>query len=227
MIHTVNARRLQSTHFLSCVGVTDLAFTCGSEPVVDAVCTAVVGSARTGRVLNAGSDREDRSSDVCYTRSSISEKDASSRPIITRCSWLLDIVSHRNKLRFFHAGLAMVAHDGHEAGASHLRVSEVARSHAPNAGGCSSKCESGEVARWKTTKTWLVQNLAPPPWVQSWEVAVALPARWCCWEYFERGDGTRGRVPDCTCKWGLCCLTCLCRWLHVEQVLMEPQICSA
>ena len=36
------------------MGVTDLALTCGSEPVMDAVCTAVVGSARTGRVLDAG-----------------------------------------------------------------------------------------------------------------------------------------------------------------------------
>ena len=31
---------------------------------MDAVCTVVVGSARTGRVLDAGTDREDRSSDV-------------------------------------------------------------------------------------------------------------------------------------------------------------------
>ena len=48
------------------MGVTDLALTCESEPVMDAVYTAVVGSACTGRVLDAGSDREDRSSDVCY-----------------------------------------------------------------------------------------------------------------------------------------------------------------
>ena len=47
------------------MGVNDLALACGSEPVADAVCTAVVGPARTGRVLDAGSDREDRSSDVC------------------------------------------------------------------------------------------------------------------------------------------------------------------
>ena len=33
---------------------------------MDAGRTAVVGSTRTGRVLDAGSDREDRSSDVCY-----------------------------------------------------------------------------------------------------------------------------------------------------------------
>ena len=36
----------------------DLAVACGSEPVV--------GSARTARVLGAGSVREDRSSGVCY-----------------------------------------------------------------------------------------------------------------------------------------------------------------
>ena len=47
------------------MGVTDLAPTCGSERVVDAVCAAVVGSARTGRAYLTGSDREDRSSDVC------------------------------------------------------------------------------------------------------------------------------------------------------------------
>ena len=47
------------------MGVTDFAPTCGSEPVVDGVCTAVVGLARTGRALDAGSGREDKSSDVC------------------------------------------------------------------------------------------------------------------------------------------------------------------
>ena len=36
-----------------------------SEPAVDAVCIAVVGSARSGHVFDAGPDREDRSSDVC------------------------------------------------------------------------------------------------------------------------------------------------------------------
>ena len=46
------------------MGVTDLALACGSEPVVDAVCTAVVGSARIGLVFDAASDREDRSSDA-------------------------------------------------------------------------------------------------------------------------------------------------------------------
>ena len=48
------------------MGVADFALTCGLEPVMDAVCAAVVGSARTGSVLDAGSDREDRSSDVCF-----------------------------------------------------------------------------------------------------------------------------------------------------------------
>ena len=78
MILTMNTRRLQRTHPWSGMGssleaskdigngVTDFALTCGSETVVDAVCTAVVGSARTGRVHVAGSDRKDRSSDVCY-----------------------------------------------------------------------------------------------------------------------------------------------------------------
>ena len=37
------------------LGVSDLALTGGSEPVMDAVCAAVVGSSRTGRVLDAGS----------------------------------------------------------------------------------------------------------------------------------------------------------------------------
>ena len=35
------------------MGVTDFVLTCGSEPVVGAVCTAVVGFARTGRALDA------------------------------------------------------------------------------------------------------------------------------------------------------------------------------
>ena len=65
------------------MGFSDLALACGSESVVDAVCTAVVGSARTGRVHDAFSDREDTSSDVCYvgdTRKSFSEKDDDSIP---------------------------------------------------------------------------------------------------------------------------------------------------
>ena len=78
MLLTMNARRFQSTRLLSGMGSslfaskdigmggTDLALTCGSEPEVDAVCTAVVGSSCTGRVLDAGSDREDRSFDVCH-----------------------------------------------------------------------------------------------------------------------------------------------------------------
>ena len=49
-----------------CMGVIHFALACGSESVVDAVGTAVVGSARTGRVFDAGSACEDRSSDVCY-----------------------------------------------------------------------------------------------------------------------------------------------------------------
>ena len=60
------------------MGVTVFALTCGPEPVMDAVCTAVVGSARTCRVLDAGSDHEDKSSDVCYvgdTRLLCSEQD--------------------------------------------------------------------------------------------------------------------------------------------------------
>ena len=59
-------------------GVSDLALTCGSEPVMDSVCCSGLGSSRTGRVLDAGSDREDRSSDVCYvddTQQSLSERD--------------------------------------------------------------------------------------------------------------------------------------------------------
>ena len=46
------------------IGVTDLAPICGSEPVMDAVCTAVFGSGRSGRVLDVGSHCEERSSDV-------------------------------------------------------------------------------------------------------------------------------------------------------------------
>ena len=78
MILTIDARGFQRTHLLRGMGssinaskdismqVTDLALTCGSEPVVGAVCTAVNGFARTGRAHDAGSDREDRSYDVCY-----------------------------------------------------------------------------------------------------------------------------------------------------------------
>ena len=69
MILTMNARRFQRTHPLSGMGSSlsaSIALTCGPEPVIGAVCIAVVGSARTGRILDAGSDREDRSSDACY-----------------------------------------------------------------------------------------------------------------------------------------------------------------
>ena len=83
------ARKFKKTHSVSEMGSslnaskdigmggTDFALTCGPEPVMDAVCTAVVRSARTGRVLDAGSDREDRSSHVCHvgdTRWSFSQK---------------------------------------------------------------------------------------------------------------------------------------------------------
>ena len=70
MILTMNARRFQRTHPLRGLGdyslnastdigmgVIDLALTCGSEPEVDAVFTAVVFSDRTSRVLDAGSGR--------------------------------------------------------------------------------------------------------------------------------------------------------------------------
>ena len=77
MVLTMNARRFQRTHLLSgtCsslnaskdigMGVVDFAPTCGSEPMVDGVRTAVVGSDRTSRVLDASSGREDESSDKC------------------------------------------------------------------------------------------------------------------------------------------------------------------
>ena len=39
------------------MGVTHLARTCGSEPVVGAMCAAVVGSVPTGHEFDAGSDR--------------------------------------------------------------------------------------------------------------------------------------------------------------------------
>ena len=62
----MNARRFQRPQPLSGVGEYSLkaskdigmgvaALACGSEPLVDAVCAAMVVSARTGRVLNAGS----------------------------------------------------------------------------------------------------------------------------------------------------------------------------
>ena len=66
VVLTMNARRFQRTHLLSGMGSslnaskgigtrgTDIALAYGSEPVA--------GSARTGRELDAGSDREDRSS---------------------------------------------------------------------------------------------------------------------------------------------------------------------
>ena len=66
MVLTMNARRFQRTHLLSGtgsslnaskdidMGVPDLALKCESEPVMDAVCTAVAGSYRIGRVLYVG-----------------------------------------------------------------------------------------------------------------------------------------------------------------------------
>ena len=56
----------------------------------------MVGPARTGRVLDAGSDREDTSSDVCYdgdTRQSLSVKDDDS---ILHIHHICRIVSHGN-----------------------------------------------------------------------------------------------------------------------------------
>ena len=77
MVLTMNARRFQRTHPLSgmgfslsasndiAVGVFDHALVCESESEIDARYAAVVGSA-CSCVFEAGSDREDRSSDVCY-----------------------------------------------------------------------------------------------------------------------------------------------------------------
>ena len=47
------------------MGVFDFAPTCRSEPVVDGVRTAVVGSDHTRRVHDAGSGRKDEPSDAC------------------------------------------------------------------------------------------------------------------------------------------------------------------
>ena len=83
------------------MGVTDFAPVCESEPVVDAICTGVVSSART-RALGAGYDREDRSSGVCHvgdTRQSSSEKDDDSIPHAHR---LRRIVSHSNTIVVLH-----------------------------------------------------------------------------------------------------------------------------
>ena len=67
VVLTMNARRFQRTHPSRgmasalnaskdiAMSVTDLALVCESEPVLGAVCTAVVGSACTARVLDAGS----------------------------------------------------------------------------------------------------------------------------------------------------------------------------
>ena len=78
------------------MGVIDLAPTCGSEPGVGEVRTAVVGSDRTSRVLDAGSGREDESSDL-----SLSEDKAAFTLIISVIQLerliSVDIVPHRNK----------------------------------------------------------------------------------------------------------------------------------
>ena len=77
MIFTVNARRFQRTH--PSRGMGDCSLNASKDidmgiiylslivnkPVIDAVKTAVVGSDRTSRELDAGSMREDESSDVC------------------------------------------------------------------------------------------------------------------------------------------------------------------
>ena len=81
------------------VGVTDLALACGSEPVAGAVCTAVVGSARTGRVLDAGSAHKDRSSDawsVGDTRQSLSEMMTAS------CTLIISAEQHERVLATRH-----------------------------------------------------------------------------------------------------------------------------
>ena len=61
VILTMNTRRYQQASKDIGMGVADLAPICKSEPVMAAVFSAVVGSAR---VLHAGSDLECRSSDV-------------------------------------------------------------------------------------------------------------------------------------------------------------------
>ena len=89
------------------MGVIDFVPSCGSEPVMDAVCTAMVGSGRTGRALDAGFGREDESSNVfCAgeTRQSFCEN----KWMTMACTLVIciiqherlisvDIVPHRNK----------------------------------------------------------------------------------------------------------------------------------
>ena len=88
------------------MGVTDLALTCGSERVIDAVCTAVVGSARIGRALDAGSDREGQ---IFRVYATLATRDSHSlrKMMTTSCTLIisaeqherllaLDIVSHRS-----------------------------------------------------------------------------------------------------------------------------------
>ena len=81
------------------LGVTGLAPICESDPVADANYLAVVDSA-CSCVFEAGSDREDKSSYVCYvgdTRQSFSVRDDDS---ILHTHHLSRIVSHRS--RIFH-----------------------------------------------------------------------------------------------------------------------------
>ena len=123
MILTMNARQFQRTHPLSGMGfslnaskdtgmgVTHIAFVCEPDPAMDAVKTAVVGSART-RGLEAGSDREDRSSDVCYDgdiRSSFSEKDD-------------DIILHSSSLLEEGQGAIWPSQLGHGKGRGNQKV---------------------------------------------------------------------------------------------------------
>ena len=78
MLLTMTARRFQRTHLLRGMGSS---LNAPKDIGIGVMCAAVVGSVRAGRVPNAGSDREDRSSDVCYvgdTRQSFSEKDNAS-----------------------------------------------------------------------------------------------------------------------------------------------------
>ena len=53
------------------MGVIDLALFCGSESLMDAVHTTMVGSACAGRELDAGAGHKVRSSNVCFWRHTI------------------------------------------------------------------------------------------------------------------------------------------------------------
>ena len=78
------------------VGVADLAPYCVPEPVMDAVKKLQWSGSACSGVLEAGSDREETPSDVCFvgdTRQSLSAKDDDS---ILHMHHLFRIVSHRN-----------------------------------------------------------------------------------------------------------------------------------